>query len=115
MQIPLQITFLQTTPSAVLEADIREKVDTLAKLCDRIAGCRVFLEAPPRHHRKGGLFRVRIELDVPGAHLVVGRSPDQDTSHEDAYVAVRDAFRALRRQLEDHVQRQRGDGKSHFA
>jgi hypothetical protein len=115
MQIPLQITFLQTNPSAVLEADIREKVDTLARLCDRIVGCHVFVEAPPRHHRKGGLFRVRIELDVPGAHLVVGHSSDQDATHEDVYVAVRDAFRALRRLFEDHLERQRGEVKSHSA
>jgi hypothetical protein len=28
------------------------------------------------------------------------------SSHEDAYLAVGDAFRAARRQLEDHVRRQ---------
>jgi hypothetical protein len=115
MPIPLQITFLQTPPSAALEADIRERADALETFCDRIVGCRVFVEAPTRHHRKGGLFHVRIELDVPGAHLVVGHSPEQRTTHEDGPIAVRDAFRALRRRLEGYLQSRRSHVESRSA
>jgi hypothetical protein len=41
---------------------------------------------------------------VPGSEIVVNR--DQD---EDLYVALRDAFDAARRQLEDYGRTQRGD------
>ena len=107
MQTPLQITFHQLPPSPALEADVRARVDELATFFDRIVSCRVLIEAPHNHHHQGQLYRVRIELGVPGERIVVGRSPDEDGAHGDPYVAVRDAFRAARRQLEDHVRRLR--------
>jgi hypothetical protein len=55
---------------------------------------------------------VRIEISVPGEHLVVGRSPDAHIAHEDPYVAARDAFRAAHRQLEDYVSRRRDEVKT---
>jgi ribosome-associated translation inhibitor RaiA len=45
---------------------------------------------------------------VPGAELVANHA-----QHEDIYVAVRDAFQAITRQLEDHARRLRGDVKTH--
>lgn len=113
MQIPLQITFHQLEPSPALEADVRKWVDELEKFFDRIVSCRVLIEAPHRHRHQGRLYRVRIEIGVPGDRIVVRRSPDEHAAHFDAYVAVRDAFREARRQLEDYVRRLRGDVKSH--
>ena len=115
MQTPLQITFHQLPHSSALEADVRTWVDDLATVFDRIVSCRVLIEAPHHHQQHGWLYRVRIEIGVPGEHIVVGRSPDEDGAHADPYVAVRDAFRAARRQLEDHVRRLRPDGRSHAA
>jgi hypothetical protein len=37
----------------------------------------------------------------------------KNQAHEDINVAIRDAFDAVVRQLEDHVRRLRGDVKSH--
>jgi len=34
---------------------------------------------------------------------VIGREPTQHHAHEDVYVAIRDAFDAAKRQLEDYV------------
>jgi ribosome-associated translation inhibitor RaiA len=113
MHHPLQITFHQLPASEALEADVRGRVAELETVYDRITSCRVVIDVPHRHHQQGRLFRVGIDLGVPGGHIVVGRASDSDAAHEDPYVAVRDAFRAARRQLEDHVQRQRGDVKSH--
>jgi ribosome-associated translation inhibitor RaiA len=112
MQTPLQLTFHQLPPSPALEAEVRRRVDDLATFFDRIVSCRVLIEAPHHHHHQGRLYRVRIEIGVPGEHIVVGRSPDEDGAHADPYVAVRDAFRAARRQLEDHVRRLRPDATS---
>ena len=115
MQTPLQITFHQLPPSPALEADVRQRVDELATFFDRIVSCSVLIEAPHHHHHQGRLYRVRIEIGVPGEHIVVGRSPDEDGAHADPHVAVRDAFRAARRQLEEHVGRLRADARSHAA
>jgi ribosome-associated translation inhibitor RaiA len=113
MKTPLQITFHQLPPSPALEADIRGRVDDLESLFDGIVSCRIAVESPHRHHHQGQLYRVRIELSVPGDHIVVGRSPDEHAAHADPYVAVRDAFRATRRRLEAYVRRLRGDVKVH--
>jgi cold shock CspA family protein len=73
----------------------------------------VAVETPHRHHHRGNLFHVRIDITVPGRELVVGRSPAAHHAHEDVYVAIRDAFRAAARQLEDHARLVRGEVKTH--
>jgi ribosome-associated translation inhibitor RaiA len=113
MQTPLRISFHQLPPSPALEADVRARVDELEEVFERIVSCRVAIECPHRHHHQGQLYRVRVELDVPGDRIVVGRSPDRDATHEDPYVAVRDAFHAARRRLAEHAHRLRGDVKAH--
>ena len=110
MQLPLQVTLRDISPSEAIEAYIRERAAKLEQFYDRIISCRVVVEAPVRHHRKGGPYKVRIDLTVPGDELVVDRQVD-----EDLYVAIRDAFHAARRRLEDYARRQRGVVKVHEA
>lgn len=111
--IPLEISFRNVEPSAALEARIRERADKLEKFCDRIMHCRVMVEAPHRHHHKGKLFHVRVDVTVPGEEIIVKRDPDEHHAHEDVYVAMRDSFNAVARQLEDYMRRRRGDIKAH--
>ncbi len=54
------------------------------------------------------IYRVGVNLIVPGGELVVSRAPDGKQEHEDVYVAIRDSFDAAERLLEDHVRRKRG-------
>jgi ribosomal subunit interface protein len=113
MQLPLQITFRHMDPSDAVAARIRERVEELGRFSDRILSCRVVVECQhPRQHQ-GNLFRVRVDLKVPGNEIVVGRDPGAHHAHEDVYVAIRDAFDATRRLLEDHVRKGRGDVKLH--
>lgn len=113
MEMPVQVTFRNMEHSEAIEADVREKAAKLEEFFDRIIGCRVVVEEPHRSHHRGKLVHVRIELTVPGRELVVSREPAEHHAHEDAYVAVRDAFRAMKRQIEDHVRLLRGDAKRH--
>jgi ribosomal subunit interface protein len=115
LQIPLQITFDGMDPSPAIEARIREKAAKLEHFHDRIIGCKVVIEAPHRHHHKGKLYNVRIDISVPGKDVFVDHSGPLNHAHEDVYVAIRDAFNAAGRQLEDHVRRMRGDVKAHVA
>ena len=39
--------------------------------------------------------------------LVAGRNPDKHAAHQDVYVAIRDAFKAVRRELQDYERRRR--------
>lgn len=52
-------------------------------------------------------------MTVPEGEIVVGRHNGRDNAHEDVYVALRDAFEALGRKLQQLVQRQRGHVKHH--
>lgn len=113
MQLPLQITFRNMEQSDAIEAKIREKADKLNQVCEDIMGCRVVVEPSHKHHQKGNHYKVRLDITVPDDEIVVSRAPDQRQSHQDVYVAIRDAFDAARRQLEDYVRRRRGDTKSH--
>ncbi|HVM79347.1 MAG TPA: HPF/RaiA family ribosome-associated protein [Stellaceae bacterium] len=113
MQLPLQITFRNLDASEAVEAKIRARAEELDHYFDRITGCRVAVEAVNRRNLKGKLYKIRVDLTVPGAEIVVNHVPSEGHSHEDIYVAVRDAFDAARRRLEDYVRRRRGETKTH--
>jgi ribosome-associated translation inhibitor RaiA len=113
MKIPLEITYRGLQPSDVIDEVIRKQVAALERRYDRIMACRVSVEAPHRHQKSGNRFRVRVDLTVPGKEIVAGRSHEADGAHEDLRVALRDAFRACRRQLQDHARVRRGDVKAH--
>ncbi len=115
MQLPLQVTFRNMDPSDAVEARVREKAAKLERFIDRIVSCRVMIEAPHRRGHKGKLYHVRIDMAVPGGEIVVNKEKPEHHAHEDVYVAVRDAFDAAARQLEDHARRRRGDVKVHEA
>jgi ribosomal subunit interface protein len=113
MQTPLEITFRNLDNSPNVEAKIRKRIEELEHFYNRITSCRVVIEQPNRHHRRGRLYHIRVDLKVPGEEIVVKRDPSEHHAHEDIYVAVRDCFDAVRRQLEDHARRERGDIKAH--
>ena len=113
MEQPLEITFRDIPRSDALEAFIREKAEKMDQFYERIMACRVVIEKPHGRHHQGQLYHVRIDLTVPGGELVIKRDPKEHHAHEDPYVAVRDAFKAARRKLQDYARKQRGDIKSH--
>jgi ribosomal subunit interface protein len=113
MQIPLQISFRHMDPSAAVEAEVRKRVSKLEQFFDRMTSCRVVIEAPHRHHHKGKLYQVRIDITVPGKEIAVAHEGPQNAAHKDVYVAVRDAFNAAGRRIEDHARKIRGEIKKH--
>jgi ribosomal subunit interface protein len=105
MEDDVQISFRGVEPSAAVEDRIRERVARLRRLDDRITSCHVVVHAPHRHRHKGRLYEARIRLCRPGHELIINGEGRQDRSHEDVYVAVRDAFEAAERRLEDERER----------
>jgi cold shock CspA family protein/ribosome-associated translation inhibitor RaiA len=115
----------------VIEEQIRAEVAKLASFYDRMTNCRVVVEIPHKHHRSGQHYHIRIAIEVPGSELVVIREPSMrqaiqqmevdksqkdlevDAAHKDLYVAIRDAFAAARRELQDYARRQRHAVKLH--
>jgi ribosomal subunit interface protein len=108
MKLPLQITFHGMEPSEALEAAAAKKAHKLEEFFADIMSCRVVIEQQQKHQHQGRPYAVRIDLSVPGHELCVNRVQD-----EDAYVALRDAFDDMKRQLEDVARRMRGQEKLH--
>ena len=101
MQIPLQITFRDMEHSDAIEKAVREKAEKLDQFA-QIMSCHAVVEMINKHQHKGTLYKVAIDMTVPGAEIVVSRDHGIDHSHEDVYVAIRDSFDAARRQLQDY-------------
>jgi ribosome-associated translation inhibitor RaiA len=127
MTLPVQTTFRNIDASAAVVARVQEEAEKLDKYFRRITSCRVIVEAPHRHHRRGDSFHIRIELGVLGKELVVTHEPnlkheeqgewhkrlEVEGPHQDVYVAIRDGFKAMRRQLRDYVRCLRHEVKTH--
>jgi ribosomal subunit interface protein len=107
MDIPLHITIRDIPHRADIEERIRERARKLERFYTHIIKCRVAVQAPHQHHRTGQRYSVRIDLTVPRNEIVVTRE-----ENEDLLLAIREAFDAARRRLEDYARRQRGDTKS---
>jgi len=114
MQLPLEVRFHNLDHSPAVEAAVRAAAAKLERFANDIVSCRVTVEGGPhKHHQHGNLFAVRIDVRYAGGEVVASREPTADHAHEDVYVAVRDAFRAARRQLQDKMRIRRGDVKPH--
>lgn len=118
-------------PSPEIEEWIRAKAAKLDTLYAQLMGCRVMVELPHRHHRKGIPFHIRIDLTVPQGEIVVKHVPSLSSQarrlgeneirkheevnipHKELRQAINDAFKVAGRRLQDYARRQRGDIKSH--
>jgi ribosomal subunit interface protein len=108
MQVPLQISYHDMPHSDALDARIREKVGKLEQLYPHITSCRVTVDENDRHRQRGKHFCVRIDIRVPQHEIAINRDHD-----EDVYVALRDAFSAAARKIEDIARLQRREVKAH--
>ncbi len=112
MDIPLQVSFRNMEPSKAIEDRVREKAAKLEQYFHHLTSCRVVIEAPHRHHHKGKIYHVKIEMGVPRkSELVVSNEREQNHAHEDIYVAIRDAFATAERQLRDFTGQMKGKNK----
>lgn len=93
--------------SPAIEAAVRRWVKKLARVHDRIARCHVIIERPHQHQHQGQSMRVGVTLSVPGPDVVVSRNTGRAGVHEDLRAAIRDAFAAARRQLDERGRRGR--------
>jgi ribosomal subunit interface protein len=107
MRLPLQITYRNIERSDALDARIRDKAAKLEEFHPRITSCRVVVEQCDRHRHQGKQFTVKLDIRVPRHEIAVNRD-----HHEDVYVALRDAFNAAGRKLEEAARESRGDVKS---
>jgi ATP-dependent Clp protease adaptor protein ClpS len=71
MKVQPTVTFRGIPNSQALEADIRARLARLEKFCPDIISAQVVVELGERHHRDGKRWRVRLDVSVPGEHIIV--------------------------------------------
>lgn len=102
-RIPVEVVGKGFEQTPEVDALINERIDRLRRFWDQILACRVTIEGHDAHHRRGGPYAVMLRLEIPGSDIVVSHQ-----SARDLRVAIRFAFEAAHRQLEDHLCRLRG-------
>lgn len=103
MNTPLQITYRDMSSSPSTEFVIREQFAKLERHYPNLVSCRVVVAAPEGNRHKGGHFHVAVDVGIPGKEFVA--EPTNRASHEDCHAAVRDAFRAVLREVDDYSDR----------
>ena len=108
MKTPVHLQFRGMEESESLYAHAVSHVSRLEDAFGTLMSCRVSIEQLQKHRHQGRPYGVVIDLTLPGHELTVNR-----IQNEDVYVAMRDAFDAIYRQLETVVQKRRGQIKHH--
>ncbi len=109
MEIPLQITTRNIELSEPTRDDLKRRADKLDTFFNRIMRCRIAVEVPHRYKKQAMNvveYNIRIDMTVPGREIVIKNKPNKDLD-----IAIRDAFEAAQRKLEDYVRKMRGDVK----
>ena len=102
MRTPVEIHFHGIEKSAAIEARVREKVSKLDKHFGRMTRCRVVLEAPHRNPQKAKVYRIKIEISLPRRGPIVVRHERAGAhANEELPLAIRDAFEAALRKVDD--------------
>ncbi|MGA9335619.1 MAG: HPF/RaiA family ribosome-associated protein [Rudaea sp.] len=104
------ILFRGIAVSTALQANIREHIEHLRRFVGDMRACKVVVTVDGRRHHHGNQYRVHIHLTHGTREIDTGRARAHGPRHEDPYVAVADAFDAMRRRVENHAH-WRGDGR----
>lgn len=114
MQTPVEIAFRHCEPSQETRAEIVAQVQRLEKFSDRITSCHVVVSGPQTRHRNGDHFHVQLRVAMPARKdVVVDRRHGEAGEREHTLVAIREAFAAAARQIEDAAREMRREVKAH--
>ena len=99
MSNEIQIVFHNIDQSEAIIDNVNKHISKLQRYKNDIIGGRVVLDSPHNNQTKGKVYVVTVELHTPSKEVVVKQDQHDKHSHEDLYVAIRDAFNAAERQL----------------
>jgi putative sigma-54 modulation protein len=88
-----------------VERVVRRKIAWLRRHFPEIRSCRVMVDVPHRRQHSGRLHRVRIGIALHGAEAVRATRNPSLATHENALVAIHDAFAAVHRELAERAHR----------
>ena len=94
MSLPVDISFQGVAHSKAVEEAVIDRADRLTRIRGDLERCRVSLTVGAKHQHKGKPFDVHVHVFAPHQTQV-----SSNTSHEDPYVALHEAFTHVERML----------------
>jgi ribosome-associated translation inhibitor RaiA len=102
--VAIELAMERRGEEALVERVLRRKIAGLRRRFPEIGSCRVAIDVPHRRSHRGRLHRVRIAIVFGGSTVRATRHPSL-AAHEDARVAIHDAFAAVQRELTERAHR----------
>ncbi|MDG1167632.1 MAG: HPF/RaiA family ribosome-associated protein [Sulfitobacter sp.] len=99
MQIEPIISYQNLDHSPAVDDLVRGRIEALEKRFSRITGCEVTMHAQQKKKRHGRMFRVQLNLRLPGPDLSVSRAVSQGSAQDDLILAVNRAFSAAEKAI----------------
>jgi len=109
--VPLKVDYKNFEKHPDLNPIIEEQLERLEKCFERITSCHVIISKPHKRHLNGNVYHVHIDLHIPGSVIAITREPERDGRHDDVELAVRDAFKTAKRNLQVYIEKLRKDIK----
>lgn len=100
---PCQITFKGMVGAEGPRSEVRAWLDKLGALTAPMTGGLLVIELVDRGAKETH-YQVHMNLTMPSGIVIVPLDHPSNAAHEDIFVAIRNAFRAARRQLELYFQ-----------
>lgn len=105
---PVTVSYIGMDPSDALTAKALDNVQRLQQHYPDLRSCHVRVQLDHKHQHQGRPFTVTLDATLTDYELSVNH-----VHKEDVYVALRDAFDALKHQIDNTVSRRRGAVKHH--
>jgi ribosome-associated translation inhibitor RaiA/cold shock CspA family protein len=99
MQIEPIISYHNVDHSPAVDSLVHRRIEMLERRDSRIIGCETTIDAPQKRKRHGRVFRVRLNLRLPGSDLSISRETAEGNAQEDLLLAVNRAFSAAEKAL----------------
>lgn len=99
--VDLKIQYLNFDESKSVSMEIQTHAEGLGKFCPQVQSCHVVLTRISRKHHQGDTFQAKLRIHMPGKDIIIDRDPGKNHAHEDIHIAIRDAFLAARRKIDD--------------
>jgi ribosomal subunit interface protein len=109
MKLPLEINLQGLVPLPSMEPEIRRRAAKLEQWASDIVSCRVSVQASANRRRQGHEYQVTIDVRVPDEQIAISHHHRGD----DAMLALRAAFDAMDRRLDDRAQIRSREVKAH--
>lgn len=113
MAINLEISYRDFPEPIMAQQRIQDRVAKLERLFPRIQALRVVSEKIQHSKHKGMLYHFTLDASLPGGEVTIDKPHADKDSHEDFFVAMRDAFNAMESRLHTFAEKKNNNVKHH--